>query len=383
MQQFNFPTLIYYGEGALQQFIDILAEQNYQKILIVTDKTLVDLGIIQLLTTPLDHHKIDYALFSDSHPNPIEDDVVEGKQVFLKHQCDCIVAMGGGAPMDVAKAIKVLATHPEPLGQYDENKGGDALINQPMPPLYAIPTTAGTGSEVGRSGVIIIKETGKKTIIFHPDLLPKIAVLEPAVTLKLPPSITAATGIDAFTHCLEAYFSPLFHPMAEGIAIEGMKLIIENLPIATQHSENIEARSKMLLAATMGATAFQKGLGMIHSMAHPLSAEFDTHHGLANALLLPYASQYLEQQPLTDSNQKKLAVVNQLFHDAGLGKPQLSETLHQFVEALGITLGLCDHGIPEHAFEKLSQLALQDPCHLTNMMPVTQTDFLNVFKAAA
>ncbi len=383
MQQFNFPTLIYYGEGALQKFIDVLAKKNYQKILIVTDKMLVDLGIIKRLTTPLDNQKIPYTLFSDGHPNPIEDDVIKGKQVFLNQQCDCIVAMGGGAPMDIAKAIKVLATHPEPLSQYDDTKGGDALINQPMPPLYAIPTTAGTGSEVGRAGVIIVKETGKKTIIFHPDLLPKIAVLEPAVTLKLPPSITAATGIDAFTHCLEAYFSPIFHPMAAGIAIEGIKLIIENLPIATQHGDNSEARAKMLLAATMGATAFQKGLGMIHSMAHPLSAEFDTHHGLANALLLPYAIQYLEQQSLTDSNQHKLAVINQLFHDAGLGKPQLSKTLHQFVEALGITLGLCQHGIPEQAFEKLSQLALQDPCHLTNMIPLTQTDFLSVFKAAA
>jgi len=383
MQQFNFPTVIYYGEGALQQFIEVLAEQNYQKILIVTDKTLVDLGIIQLLTIPLDKHKIDYVLFSDCHPNPIEDDVIKGKQVFLSQQCDCIVAMGGGAPMDVAKAILVLATHPEPLGQYDDSQGGDALINQPMPPLYAIPTTAGTGSEVGRSGIIIIKETGKKTIIFHPNLLPKIAILEPTVTLKLPPSITAATGIDAFTHCLEAYFSPLFHPMAKGIAIEGMQLIIESLPIATQHGENKQARAKMLLAATMGATAFQKGLGMIHSMAHPLSAEFDTHHGLANALLLPYATQYLESQILTNSNQNKLAVVNQLFHDAGLGKPKLSETLQQFVEALGIKLGLCDHGIPESAFEKLSELAFQDPCHLTNMMPVTQADFLKVFEAAA
>lgn len=381
MQQFNYPTVIYYGEGALEQFVTTFS-QRHCKPLIVTDRVLIDLGVLDSLVSGLESNRIHYAVYADSQPNPIEEDVVKGAECFKANNCDSIIAIGGGGPMDVAKAIKVLATHEGPLAQYDELVGGDQHIVNPMPKLYAIPTTAGTGSEVGRSGVIILKHNNKKSIIFHPELMPTIAILEPKLSMKMPQHLTAATGIDALTHCIEAFLAPGFHPMADGIAQEGIKLIINALPSAYEQGDDIKARAHMLLAASMGATAFQKGLGMVHSLAHPLSAELNMHHGLANALLLPDAIDFIENANLNETQRNRFNAAHRLFRGSGYMVNTFAETLRNFISALGIQFGLSKHAVEASMLEKLSQLAFEDGCHATNMIPVSRDDLQKVYQAA-
>ncbi|MDB5102943.1 MAG: iron-containing alcohol dehydrogenase [Fibrobacteres bacterium] len=382
MQQFNFPTIILYGEGSLNALAERIRGQ-VRHVLIVTDATLVKAGLAAKVTAALQAPGgIKATVFDGTHPNPIEEDVEKGLEAYKGNGCDALIALGGGSPMDTAKVIRFMAAHAGPLAQYDDAKGGDKLIVNAMPPLYAIPTTSGTGSEVGRSGVIILRATGKKTIFFHPRLMPDIAVLEPSLTAGLPPHITAATGIDAFTHCLEAYFVNAFHPLADGIAQEGIRLILKHLPIAYAEGSNLESRGAMQMAAAMGATAFQKGLGMIHSLAHPLSARYNTHHGLANALLLPAAIAFLEAKPLDDGAKVKLERVQDLFGEAGLAKATLSESCRNFFAILGVPFGLRNHKVPEGELEGLSQDAFEDTCHASNIIPVKREDLLAVYKAA-
>ncbi len=382
MYQYNYPTTILLGQGALKNFCDRLKEKSHKKILIVSDKTLSKLGVVKQVTDLLKSIKQPYALFDDIRPNPYEDDVDKGVHAYRNDACDSIIAIGGGSPMDVAKVIKIMVSNPPPLSQYDDALGGDRFITRPMPPLYAIPTTAGTGSEVGRSGVIIMSATGRKTIFFHPDLMPKIAVLEPGLTAGLPPHITAATGIDAFSHCLEAYLSTGFHPIADGIALQGIELILTWLPTAYSDGRNLEAREKMQIAASMGAAAFQKGLGMVHSLAHPLSSMYDIHHGLANALMLPAAMEFLENANLNEEQRRRISKVRSLFAEVGLVHITLNESLKEFIPALGIVSGLARHKVPESDLEKLGDEAFHDGCHASNMIKVTRDDLLKAYRAA-
>lgn len=381
MQQFNYPTTLLYGSGALAEACKRIANSGFKNPLLVTDKTLVKLGLVEIVTTQLKQAGMQVGVFDETHPNPIEQDCIDGAKAYIKGKHDSIVALGGGSPMDAAKGIMVLATHEGPLSKYDDAKGGDQFITKPLPVLYAIPTTAGTGSEVGRSGVIITADTGNKTIIFHPTMLPKIAVLEPELTTGLPASITAATGIDAFTHCLEAYFAKGFHPMADGIALEGIKLVLDNLETATTQGKNLEARAKMLLAASMGATAFQKGLGMIHSLAHPLSSECGLHHGFANALMLPDSIAWLESQNLTADQKERFENVLNLFKRRKMDKGSLSETCRHYFEKLGIKFGLRHHGVSEGQLDTIAKKAVDDVCHQNNMLPVNYEIFAKVLKA--
>jgi 4-hydroxybutyrate dehydrogenase len=382
MEQYNFPTTILYGRGALDAFSERLREQGHKKALIVTDSVIRDLGMARKLTDLLSAQAIPYAMFSDVHPNPTDVDVDGGVQSYRENGCDSIIALGGGSPMDVAKVVKVMVAHPPPLERYDDSLGGDRLITEPMPPLYAIPTTAGTGSEVGRSGVIIMRNTGRKTIFFHPHLMPNIAVLEPEMTVSLPPNITAATGIDAFSHCMEAYFAPMFHPMADGIALKGMELILIWLPRACSDGTNIEAREKMLIAATMGATAFQKGLGMIHSLAHPLSSMYGIHHGLANALLIPDCVEFLERADLSYEQRYRIERVRSLFVELDLDRGSLSACCRDFFKSLGVEFGLSRYKVSSSDLERLSSEAFADPCHASNMIPITEGDLLKICQTA-
>ncbi len=388
MHKFNFPTTIYYGKDSLDALARVIKEKYHKRILLVTDQTLIDIGLSQKIMSALKEHSpyqsvsIHFSVFSDIHKNPIEQDVQLGAEQYIKEKCDAIIALGGGAPMDVAKGIKVLSRHEGPISRYEESRGGDQYIVHPMPTLYAIPTTAGTGSEVGRSAVIILKNTGRKSVIFHPALMPDIAVLHPPLTQGLPPDITATTGIDALTHNLEAYFSPNFHPIADGIALEALRLIIANLTIAYTNGTQLEARGKMQLAALMGATAFQKGLGMVHSMAHPLSAEYDIHHGLANALLLSDSVAFLENSHLNKDRQDKLKTIQALFQSTDYKANQLSDTLKTFIGSFNIDIGLHKHGVQNTDLAHLSQLAFEDECHKDNMIPISERDLLKVYKAA-
>ncbi|MBW8887633.1 MAG: iron-containing alcohol dehydrogenase [Fibrobacteres bacterium] len=381
MQQFNYPTTILYGEGSLAALAQRL-KGKVRNALLVTDATLAKAGLAATVTEALRKEGVAAAVFDGTHPNPVEEDVENGLEAYRAGGCDALIALGGGSPMDTAKVIRFMAVHPGPLAQYDDAKGGDKLIVNPMPPLYAIPTTAGTGSEVGRSGVIILRATGKKTIFFHPRLMPDIAVLEPSLTAGLPPHITAATGIDAFTHCLEAYFVNAFHPMADGIALEGIRLILKALPAAYADGRDLEARGAMQMAAAMGATAFQKGLGMIHSLAHPLSARYNTHHGLANALLLPDALAFLEARPLAAPARAKMERIQGLFREAGIAKESLSESARSLFVSLGVTFGLRNHKVPEVDLEPLSADAIEDTCHASNLIPVKREEMLAVYRAA-
>jgi alcohol dehydrogenase class IV len=381
MQQFNFPTVILHGEGSLEALAERLRGRA-KRILLVTDATLAKAGLVADVKAVLERAGVDAAVFDGVHPNPVEEDVERGLEAYRREGCDALVALGGGSPMDAAKVMRFMAVHPGPLAQYDDAKGGDRLIVNPMPPLFAIPTTAGTGSEVGRSGVIILRATGRKTIFFHPRLIPDIAVLEPRLTAGLPPHITAATGIDAFTHCLEAYLAPVFHPMADGIALEGVRLILRHLPAAHARGDDLEARGAMQIAAAMGATAFQKGLGMIHSLAHPLSARYDTHHGLANALLLPDAMAFLESKTLPPDAAGKMGRLQGIFREAGLARASLSESCRAFFAGLQVPFGLRRHKVPESDLEALSRDAIEDACHAGNAVPVSREDMLAVYRAA-
>jgi 4-hydroxybutyrate dehydrogenase len=382
MQQFNYPTTLLYGEGALAESANRISALGFKKPLLVTDKTLVQLGIVKKVTDELVKAGIEGVIYDGSQPNPVEDDCIDGAKIYKENSCDSLIAIGGGSPMDVAKGIMVLATHEGPLSKYDDANGGDKYITNKLPPLVAIPTTAGTGSEVGRAGVIIVNDTKNKTIIFHPTMLPVLAVLEPTLTTGLPAHITAATGVDAFIHSLEAYFSPVFHPMAAGIGLEGMKLVIENLSTVYKDGNNLEARSKMLLAASMGATAFQKGLGMIHAIAHPLSSVNGLHHGLANALVTPACVSFLENSDLNNEQKSKIETVNNFFEGTPFRKTTLSETLKSYFESLGINFGLKNHGVEVDHIQILSEKAFLDVSHKTNMLPMSTESFKTVIEKA-
>ena len=382
MVQYNYPTTILLGQGALPEFAKRLNEKNHKKMLIVTDKFLEDSGILAKVTEQLTRNNIAYAVYSGTHPNPIEEDVDRGVAAYRDLGCDSIIGLGGGSPLDVAKVVKIMVANPPPLARYDDCQGGDRLITKPMPPLYAIPTTAGTGSEVGRSGVIIMRETGRKTIFFHPNLMPSIAVMEPELTAGMPPRLTAATGMDAFVHCLESYFAAMFHPMADGIALQGMELILNWLPEACKNGGNLEAREKMQIAAAMGAVAFQKGLGMIHSLAHPLSSLYGVHHGLANAILLPDSIAFIEKAKLTGEQKLKIRKVTAIFEELGIGKGALSARCRSFCESIGIAFGLGANGVPVAELKKVSEEAYKDPCHASSMVPVTESDLLAVLTSA-
>ena len=382
MVQYNFPTTILFGENSIKELPKRIENLGIKNCLLVTDQGLINVGIVDQILSVFRNGKVKINIFSEVHPNPIEDDVIKGVQNFKENDCDAIIALGGGSPMDVAKTIRFMAVHPFPLKQYDDAIGGDKLITNNLPPLFAISTTAGTGSEVGRCSVITLNSTGKKTIFFHPELIPDIAVLDPILTKNLPPHITAATGMDAFTHCLEAYLVNDFHPMADAIAIEGIELILQNLPIVFKNGKNLEARGKMLLAATMGATAFQKGLGMTHSMAHPLSAEFGLHHGLANALCLP-ACMELTVSKSNENPQLKQKLINIIsLFDKNDNIMELPHLIQKFIESLGIQMNLKNYEINETHIENLSKLALEDSCHATHPFEVSQNDFFNCFRKA-
>ena len=387
MNQYNYPTVIYSGENAAHSLGEYLKKSNHQKAMIVTDQQLVKLGIVKTLVEDLNFEDQDYVVYDGVHPNPIEDDVKNGVDFYQNNSCDYLIALGGGSPMDVAKVIKIMLNHPWPMEQYDDSLGGDDLITEVMPDLYAIPTTAGTGSEVGRAGVIILKKSQRKTIFFHPDLIPKIAILDPTYSMNLPRSITVATGIDALVHCMEAFLSPGFHPMADGIALEGTQLVLQNLPKVFDDGHDLDARNKMLMAATMGATAFQKGLGMVHSLAHPLSSQFNLHHGLANALMLIESLKFIDQRVMHGGSEERnklqrLEDVIKSSLDQKTSSKSLPDILSDFMNDLEVELGLSHHGITENDLDKLSEEAFMDGCHQTNIIPIQQDDLRLVYRKA-
>ena len=289
----NYPTSVWVGENRVKDLSEACKNLSISKPLFVTDKDLINLEMVKNIILDLRQNYNNMSIFSNFSGNPIGENVEEGVEVFNKKKCDGVIAFGGGSGLDVGKAIAFMSGQTRPIWDFEDI--GDywkRADESNIVPIIAVPTTAGTGSETGRASAIINNQTGIKKIIFHPKFLPSIVILDPILTIDLPPRLTAATGMDALAHNLEAFCAPGFHPMADGIAIEGLKLIKKSLLKAVKDGKNIEARSNLLAAASMGSTAFQKGLGAIHSLSHPVNAQFNVHHGLSNAIFMPYVLTY-------------------------------------------------------------------------------------------
>ena len=285
----NYPTTMWVGQDRIKDLSIACRNLNINKPLLVTDKSLASSDIIQNSLSNLKQNSFEVILYSNVIGNPTGTNVDEGVEIYKKNNCDGVIAFGGGSGLDVGKAIAFMSGQDLPIWDFEDvGDNWKKAKSNSIAPIIAVPTTAGTGSETGRASVILNEDTGIKKIIFHPKFLPSIVILDPLLTKSLPPDITAATGMDALAHNLEAYCAPGYHPMADGIALEGIRIINNWLLVAVEDGSNIEARMNMLTAASMGSTAFQKGLGAIHSLSHPVNALNNIHHGLSNAIFMPY-----------------------------------------------------------------------------------------------
>jgi len=376
IRQFNFPAIIRFGANAVKELPAHLAANGLARPLLVTDPLVAQLPFFNQVKKDLEAKSISAEVFSGIHKNPVKSDVLNGRDAYNATQRDCIIGIGGGAAMDVARAVVLSINHHRDLFDYDDLIGGDQYVTEAVPYFITVPTTSGTGSEVGRSAIISEDDTHRKRILFHPKLIAKIVFADPLLTMDLPPFITAATGMDALTHNMEAFVAKGFHPMCDGIALEGISLINESL-VAAVNKPDLASRSKMMIASLMGAVAFQKGLGVVHSLAHPLSAFLDTHHGLANAVNLPYGMQF-NLEGLEDKFRKMASAMN-LQQQTG---EAVVRHLFEMNKQVNMPVKLSAIGVkPEH-IETLSDLAFADFCHPSNPKPVSRADFKTLYTAA-
>ncbi len=365
---FSFPTAILFGAGAVGRLPEELKKRGISRPLLVTDAGLA--------RTPTFARIAGLApgavVFSAVEPNPTERNVLDGLAIYNQERCNGIVGLGGGSPLDAAKAIRLKVTHELPLAEYDDLLDGADRISANVPPCIAIATTSGTGSEVSRSTVITITATQRKTVVFSPHLMPTVAIADPELTLDLPPHLTAGTGMDAFTHNVEAYISKGYQPICDAIAISGARMVWEHLPRVMADPHDLESRSQMMMASIMGAVAFQKGLGAVHSLAHPLSSDFGMHHGTSNAVLLPAVLEF--NRPVAARRLQDLA--------AQFGGGDIVELVRDLNRRLGIAPRLRDYGVTEAALPALADKAVQDGCHQLNPRPCTREDLLALYRAA-
>ena len=367
LSTFSFPTTTCFGVGARSGLRDWLARLSSTRPLVVTDAGLLKTKAFALLEEALGGAEI----FGKVQPNPIEEDVEGAFHAYRENGCDAVIAFGGGSALDVGKAVRLRIKRPEAtLGQFNFDADWSGLA-----PLIAVPTTAGTGSEVGRSSVIIMEH--RKRVIFHPALLASLVVLDPEFTRELPPKLTAATGADALTHCIESFTSPVFHPLCDGIALEGIHLIAKALARAVKNGGDLDARGLMQIAAAMGGIAFQKDLGATHSLAHPLSSLCGLHHGLANALCLPFVMDF--------NAERKPGVYRRIGIALGLSEPTDANTIaavRALLDEIGLEPGLREHGVDESKLDALTDQAFEDSCHATNPVPVTREDLRSLYERA-
>ncbi len=362
----SYPTQIRFGPGRIAELPRACKSLGMSRPLLVTDPGLAALPMIAEAVAANDAAGLPTSVFSDVKPNPVGRNVEDGVAAFRAGGHDGVVAFGGGSGLDAAKAIAFMSGQARPIWDF-EDVGSNWKRADPagIAPIVAVPTTAGTGSEVGRASVILQEETHTKRIIFHPKILPGIVISDPELTLGLPAHITAATGMDALAHCLEAYCAPGFHPMGEGIAVEGLRLVKDWLPAAVEDGGNLAARAHMLAAASMGATAFQKGLGAIHSLSHPIGAIYDTHHGLTNAVVMPYVLAF--NRPAVADKMERLAAW------LGLAQPSF-EAVQDWIlglrSALSIPHSLREIGVGDDRVEEIAEMAAVDPTAPTNPLPL-------------
>ena len=366
----NYPTSVWVGENRIKDLVEACKNLNISNPLFVTDKDLINLNMTKKIILDIKKNFNNLAIFSNFSGNPIGENVEEGVLEFKKNKCDGVVAFGGGSGLDVGKAIAFMSGQSRPIWDFEDI--GDywkRADENNIAPIIAVPTTAGTGSETGRASAIINKENGVKKIIFHPKFLPSIVILDPVLTIDLSPRLTSATGMDALAHNLEAFCAPGFHPMADGIAIEGMRLIKKSLLTAVKNGKDLNARADLLAAASMGSTAFQKGLGAIHSLSHPVNAQFNVHHGLSNAIFMPYVLSF--NRSLIEK--KIVSICDYLYLDKSFEsflswildlrkELKIPHKLSEVIETSKIDLKI------------LSQMALDDPSTATNPKKLTIDD---------
>ena len=366
----NYPTSVWVGENRIKDLSQACKNLDISSPLFVTDKDLINLDMVKNIILELKKNFNNLSIFSNFSGNPSGDNVNDGVKIFNENKCDGVIAFGGGSGLDVGKAIAFMSGQERSIWDFEDI--GDywkRANDEKIAPIIAVPTTAGTGSETGRASAIINKETGVKKIIFHPKFLPSIVILDPCLTVDLSPRLTAATGMDALAHNLEAFCAPGFHPMADGIALEGMRLVKNSLLAAVKDGKNINARLEMLTAASMGSTAFQKGLGAIHSLSHPVNAQFNLHHGLSNAIFMPYVLTFNKKE----ISEKIVSICDYL----NLEK-KFDSFINWIIELrkdVKIPHKLSDVlEIDKVNLDKLSQMALEDPSTAGNPKKLTKED---------
>lgn len=374
---FSFPTLIHFGPGARAGLADYLKKSGAKRPLFVTDGGVAGQPFFGELQAMLAKAGLQVATFSGVRGNPVRPQVTAGVDAFRAHHADAIIGIGGGAALDVAKAVALMAKHPGDLFDYEDGKPNALPIDREIPLWVALPTTSGTGSEVGRSTVISDEKTHVKKIIFDPKLLARAVFADPELTLGLPAPVTASTGMDALTHCVESYLAKGYHPICDGIALEGLKLAAHHLSVAVKEPRNIEARSAMMMSSMMGAIAFQKGLGLTHSCAHALSTVVDLHHGLANGVMINHALRY--NVAAVPDRFKALAQAAGLANESGEG---FLNWLHDLKMDIRIPQRLSELNVREDQLPILTDFALADSCHQNNPRPCTRETFEKIFKEA-
>ncbi|MCZ2136104.1 MAG: iron-containing alcohol dehydrogenase [Burkholderiales bacterium] len=374
ISSFSFPTTIKFGIGARKLVAEHLREQGLRRPLIVTDRALGALPVLSEFKSTLSG--LDVAVFSGVFGNPTCAQVMEGAQAFKAHRADCVIGFGGGAALDVAKIVGVAATHDGDILEYVWDHPNVRPIVHALPYFVALPTTSGTGSEVGRSSVVSENDTHLKRVVFSPKILARCVFADPELTVGLPPAVTAATGIDALTHNVESYLSPAYHPLCDGIALEGTRIAARALATAVREPANLAARGDMMMASMMGAIAFQKDLGAVHSCAHALGAVNDLHHGLANALMIDTV--------LAWNHEVVPAKFDELAHVCGVagGGDAFVPWLRELKATIGIRGPLSAHGVTAAHLPRLVEIATRDGCHQTNPRPCTAADFERLFLAA-
>ncbi|SMO33749.1 iron-containing alcohol dehydrogenase [Ruegeria faecimaris] len=373
----SYPTAIKFGAGRIKELPEACAAAGMKRPLLVTDKGLADLPITSATLDILEAAGLERGLFSEVDPNPNEKNLEAGVAAYRAGDHDGVIAFGGGSGLDLGKMVAFMAGQTRPVWDFEDigdwwtRADADAIA-----PIIAVPTTAGTGSEVGRASVITNSETHAKKIIFHPKVLPTVVICDPELTVGMPKFITAGTGLDAFAHCVEAFSSPHYHPMSHGIALEGMRLVKDYLPRAYADGTDIEARAQMMSAAAMGATAFQKGLGAIHAMSHPIGAVFNTHHGTTNAVCMPAVLEF-NAPAIADRFQQAAAYLG---IDGGFDG--FRAFVQEFNDSLGIPRKLSDMKVTDAAIPELVKGAIIDPSCGGNPVELTEDNLTALFKAA-
>jgi len=352
----NFPTAIKFGAGRIKELAELCAANGIKRPLFVTDPGLAQMSMVKTILNDLNSAGLGVALFSDVRPNPVEANIHAGVKAYKAGNHDGVIAFGVGSGLDVGKLIALM--HGQTISVFDLEDIGDWWTRadaSKISPIIAVPTTAGTGSEVGRAGVVTHPETHEKKIIFHPAIMPKVALLDPELSAGLPPKLTAATGMDALAHCLEAYCAPFYHPLAKGVALEGMALIKDNLAKAVKKGNDLDARGNMLVASSMGATAFQRGLGAIHALSHPFGGLYDAHHGLLNGIVMPYVLKANRKRIEKDIERAALYL--------GIkgGFNGFLKWILALRKEIGIPHKLADIGIDGKRLDEVAKMAIKDP----------------------